>query len=71
MDPDDVVWSPVDGDPCSALLRTIGQPPVVDLVVVGSRGAGAHGGSVLGSTSLELTERSPVPVVIVPTGAHR
>lgn len=63
---DDVEWSVVDGDPCSALLRmTTGADPA-DLLVVGSRGSAAHGGSLLGSTSLELAEHSTVPVTIVP-----
>jgi nucleotide-binding universal stress UspA family protein len=65
--PTDVEWSVVDGDPCSALLQMTMAPEAADLVVVGSRGSSAHGGSVLGSTSLELAERSAVPVVIVPT----
>ena len=65
--PMDVEWSVVDGDPCSALLRMTTAPESADLVVVGSRGADAHGGSLLGSTSLELAEHSAVPVVIVPT----
>jgi nucleotide-binding universal stress UspA family protein len=63
---DEVVWSAVDGDPCSALLRMTAPPEVADLLVVGSRGLCAHGGSVLGSTSLELAEHSTVPVTIVP-----
>lgn len=64
LGPERVSWQEVDGDPCSALLRTGRQ---VDLVVVGTRGAGAHPGTLLGSTSLELAEHAPVPVVIVPT----
>ena len=62
----DIEWSVVDGDPCSALLRMTAAAEATDLVVVGSRGSGAHDGSLLGSTSLELAEHSPVPVVIVP-----
>jgi nucleotide-binding universal stress UspA family protein len=37
------------------------------VLVVGSRGAGGHAGTLLGSTSLELAEHSPVPVTIVPS----
>ena len=48
-------------------LQIATAPESADLVVVGSRGADAHGGSLLGSTSLELAEHSAVPVVIVPT----
>lgn len=62
-----VEWLAVDGDPCSALLRMIVPPHSVDLIVVGSRGSGKHSGTLLGSTSLELTEHSSVPVVVVPS----
>lgn len=65
-DPGRIQWSVVDGDPCSALLRMTEPPESADLVVVGSRGSDAHGGSLLGSTSLELAERSVIPVTIVP-----
>jgi nucleotide-binding universal stress UspA family protein len=66
MDPSGVEWLEVDGNPCSALLRMISAPHSVDLIVVGTRGAGAHSGSLLGSTSLELVEHSSIPVVVVP-----
>jgi CBS domain-containing protein len=56
----------LDGTPSSVLARASGPPLGADLLVVGSRGAGSHSGSLLGSTSLTLTERSEVPVVIVP-----
>jgi nucleotide-binding universal stress UspA family protein len=65
MAPDDVEWCRIDGDPCSALLR-MAQPAGAALLVVGSRGAGAHAGTLLGSTSLKLAERARVPVAIVP-----
>jgi len=56
----------VDGDACSVMLR-MAQPPVsADLLVVGTRGQSAHAGHLLGSTSLELAQHSPIPVVIVP-----
>ncbi len=61
-----VEWRVVDGDPCSALLREAGTPPPPALLVVGSRGSGAHAGTLLGSTSLELAEHASVPVTIVP-----
>lgn len=67
-DPELIEWSAVDGDPCSALLRMTTPPETADLLVVGSRGSDAHEGSLLGSTSLELAERSMVPVTIVPQG---
>lgn len=59
------------GDPCSVLCRTVGPPLDADLLVVGSRGRGAHAGLLLGSTSHALAERSPVPLVIVPVGGGR
>jgi nucleotide-binding universal stress UspA family protein len=65
-DPERIEWSVVDGDPCSALLRMTVAPESADLLVVGSRGSEAHEGSLLGSTSLELAERSAIPVTIVP-----
>ena len=57
----------LDGDPCSVLTRAAAPPIGADLLVVGSRGRGAHAGRLLGSTSHEVAEHSPVPVVIVPT----
>lgn len=66
MDPSAVEWLEVDGNPCSALLRMIAAPHSVDVIVVGTRGSGAHSGSLLGSTSLELVEHSSIPVVVVP-----
>jgi nucleotide-binding universal stress UspA family protein len=68
MNPLDVEWCVVDGDACTALLRIAGSPEGVALLVVGSRGASAHPGTLLGSTSLELAEHAPVPVTIVPPG---
>jgi len=67
LDPGDVEWRVVDGDPCTALLRMADPPQTAVLLVVGSRGAGAHAGTLLGSTSLELAEHAPVPVTIVPS----
>ena len=58
-----VRWRRVDGEPASVLAREAEQG--ADLLVVGTRGFWGHAGS-LGSTSLELAERAPVPVVIVP-----
>jgi nucleotide-binding universal stress UspA family protein len=57
----------VDGDACSVLLRCAEEPLRANLLVVGSRGIGAHAGLLLGSTSLELAEHSTIPVVVVPT----
>ena len=67
LDPRDVEWSVVDGDPCSALLRMAESPEAAAMLVVGSRGSGAHAGTLIGSTSLELAEHARVPVTIVPS----
>ena len=56
----------VDGDACSVLLRCAEEPLRASLLVVGSRGVGAHAGLLLGSTSLELAEHSTIPLVVVP-----
>jgi nucleotide-binding universal stress UspA family protein len=66
IEPARVHWHPVDGDPCSALIRAASAPIAADLIVVGSRGRGAHSGLLLGSTSLELAEHTAIPLVIVP-----
>jgi nucleotide-binding universal stress UspA family protein len=68
---DRVEWRVVDGDPCSALLRASEDHEPAVLIVVGSRGSGAHAGTLLGSTGLELAEHAPVPVAIVPTGRNQ
>lgn len=65
-----VSWRREDGDPCSVLLRAAQPPLQANLVVVGSRGDGGHAGLLLGSTSHELAERAPVPVVIVPMASQ-
>jgi nucleotide-binding universal stress UspA family protein len=68
--PIDIEWRVVDGDACSVLLRMAEPPDAATMLVVGSRGAGAHRGMLLGSTSLELAEHALVPVTIVP-GSYR
>jgi nucleotide-binding universal stress UspA family protein len=71
LDPARARWHVGDGDPCSVLLRA-GDPPIsADLVVVGSRGQGAHVGLTLGSTSHELAEHTTIPIVIVPKVKQR
>lgn len=64
-------WLIEDGDACSVLVRCADEPTNADLLVVGSRGRGAHAGHLLGSTSLQVAERSSIPIVIVPTGRSR
>ena len=67
FDPTRLSWHVADGDACSVLLRCADAPVFADLVVVGSRGRDEHAGMLIGSTSLQLAERSPIPVVIVPS----
>jgi nucleotide-binding universal stress UspA family protein len=55
----------LQGDPVATIVRVADAEPA-DLVVVGTRGAGARSGVLLGSTSLQLAERCPCPLVIVP-----
>ncbi len=66
FDPAKLSWHVADGDACSVLLRCADAPVFADLVVLGSRGRDEHAGMLIGSTSLQLAERSPIPVVIVP-----
>ena len=68
LGPERVRWQVKDGDALSVLLRCADAPLRADLLVVGSRGTGKHFGLMLGSTSLEVTERSRIPVAIVPSG---
>ena len=55
----------VPGDPATA-VATVAADEGASLVVVGSRGEGARAGVLIGSTSLQLAERSAGPLVIVP-----
>lgn len=68
IEPGRAQWLVLDGDPYSVLLRVASPPTSADLVVVGTRGAGKHSGSILGSTSLELAETAEAPLAIVPMG---
>lgn len=54
-----------DGAAADVLLRVAAREQA-GLVVVGRRGAGAPLELTLGSTSREVTSRSPIPVVVVP-----
>jgi len=53
------------GEPCSVLSRAESDPVQADLLVVGTRGKGAHHGVPLGSTSHGLEDRVTVPLLIV------
>jgi len=54
-----------DGPPVAVLLGLV-ETLGADLVVVGRRGAGAVPDLLLGSTSTQVSQRAPVPVVISP-----
>ncbi len=54
-----------DGHPVSVMLSVI-EALGADLAVVGSRGVGGFPELLLGSTSHQLTQHCPVPVVIIP-----
>ena len=69
FDADRVRLHVADGDACSVLLRAGEEPLRASLLVVGSRGQGAHAGLLLGSTSLELAEHSKIPLVVVPSAS--
>ncbi len=59
-----------DGPPTMVLLR-VAAAEEVDLLVVGSRGAGGFPDLLLGSTSTGLAQHAPVPVTIVPAAERR
>ncbi len=54
-----------DGEPVSIILA-LAEEESVDLVVLGSRGHNRHPDLVLGSTSLQVAQRSHIPVTIIP-----
>ena len=58
----------LEGPAVLTLLSAI-EAEDADLVVLGSRGTGGRAELMLGSTSLQVAEQSPRPVLIVP--AHR
>ena len=62
---DDVDLRLMPGDPITALTM-VALEEHATVVVVGTRGQGAGGGALVGSTSLHLAERSAGALVIVP-----
>ena len=66
LPPDRVERRLIPGDPVDA-LATVAAEEQADMVVVGTRGIGAAG--TIGSTSLQLAERSLGALVIVPRSA--
>jgi len=55
----------VDGNPVQALLSAAEQE-AADVVVVGKRARAGVPGIQLGSTSQQLVQHAPIPVVVVP-----
>jgi nucleotide-binding universal stress UspA family protein len=55
----------VDGAPALVLL-SVAQREQIDMIVVGSRGAGGFEALLLGSTSHQVAAHATCPVVIVP-----
>jgi len=51
-------------------LESVARQEGAELVVVGSRGRGAAGAALLGSTSAALAGSAPWPVVVLPAGAE-
>lgn len=58
-----------DGSPVTALLAAAADEHA-DLIVVGSRGLGGFPELLLGSTSTQVAQHAPCPVVIVPPEQH-
>jgi len=55
----------VDGNPVQALLA-VAEQEAADVVVVGKRARAGVPGLQLGSTSQQLVQHAPIPVVVVP-----
>jgi nucleotide-binding universal stress UspA family protein len=60
----DESWKVRSGKPAVEIAREARQS--YDLIVAGTRGAGAAARLILGSTVQELLHRSPIPVLVVP-----
>jgi nucleotide-binding universal stress UspA family protein len=59
----------LDGDPSEAIVERARRSGA-DVVVMGSRARSALARGVFGSTAVQVVRRAPVPVLIVPVGAH-
>jgi nucleotide-binding universal stress UspA family protein len=57
----------VPGDSVATALIAIARDTAAGLLVVGSRGLGGFRGLVMGSTSRNLIEHAPCPVMVVPS----
>jgi nucleotide-binding universal stress UspA family protein len=64
--PDSVTVRAINGFPAEALIEVSKD---VDLVVVGSRGAGGFARLMMGSVSSQVVGHAHCPVVVVPTGS--
>ena len=56
----------VPGDSVASALITFARRTSAGLLVVGSRGLGGFRGLVMGSTSRNVIEHAPCPVMVVP-----
>lgn len=54
-----------DGPPAMVVLA-VAEDAEVDLIVIGSRGVGAHPERLLGSTSTQVAQHSTRPVTVIP-----
>ncbi len=66
--PDTVTVQSVNGTPAEALLAAARN---ADMLVVGSRGAGAFPRALIGSVSSQVTRHAACPVVVIPAQHHR
>ena len=58
----------VEHGPPASVLPRVAAEVAADLIVLGTRGTGGSPALLLGSTSHQVAQIAPVPVVIVPPG---